>query len=435
MASEAAAKRLALFKKTAAHVHERLQLDFGIRVWDGSVLPANYPSNGLMVSIADEGAVASLIRRPNLDTMVNLWAAERIDIVNGTVLDLEARRPKMRTKDMLRGRPFDWRLMIATGLRFLFVPRGGPWPLESIRRDHPSSGDPAENRRNVHEHYDLSNKLYSLIFEPEMNYSSGYFRGPDDDLATAQLNKFEHVCRKLRLKPGERMLDIGCGWGGLICYAAKNYGVIAHGVTLSENQVAWVREKVARMGLTDRVTVELRDYASVQGQFDKISQTEMFEHVGVANYPTFFRTVHRLLKPNGLYLHQATTRIAKKDDKTFDRKSAELRALTRYLWPGAEFDHIGMTVTNLERYGFEVQDVENWRQHQIRTWRHWHDRIYAAREAAAREVGMPIVRIFIMWFAIITIALQRGDGGLFQTLASKRRGAPDLPPTRADLYR
>jgi cyclopropane-fatty-acyl-phospholipid synthase len=436
MASGAAAKRLESLKKMLAHAHERLKLDFGFQLWDGSRVPENYPRDGLLIAIADEGVVAAAMRRPNLDTLVNLWASSRIDILNGTVFDLEARRPKVRTKEILRGKLFDRRLALTTALRFLFVPRGGPWPLEDIRPDRPSSGDPEENKQNVHVHYDLSNEFYALYFDSEMGYTCGYYHDWNDDLATGQRNKFDHICRKLRLKPGEKMLDIGCGWGGLICYAAKNYGVTAHGVTLSENQVIWAREKIAKLGLSDRVTVELIDYTAVQGQYDKISQIEMFEHVGIANYPTFFRTVHRLLKQDGLYLHQATTRVAKRDDKTFNRKRPELKAVTRYLWPGAEFDNIGMTTTNLERFGFEVQDVENWRLHQVRTFRLWHDRLYAVREAAAREIGSPMVRIFLMWFAVSSIALQRGDGFLFQTLASKRKqGNPGLPPTRADLYR
>lgn len=435
MSSTAELKRLEAIRGLLIQAHERLALEFGFVLWDGSTVPPNLAADALAIAIADEGVVASLIRRPNLDTLVNLWASARVDIRNGTAFDLVERRPKARTKDILRGKMFDRSLALSTSLRFLFVPRGGPWPLENIKRDRPSSGDPDENRRNIHVHYDTTNAFYALIFDPEMSYTCGYFHEPDQDLATAQRNKHEYICRKLQLKPGERMLDIGCGWGGLICYAAQNYGVIAHGVTLSENQVAWTREKIAKLGLSDRVTVELRDYTLVEGQYDKISQIEMFEHVGIANYPTFFQTVHRLLKSEGLYLHQATTRIAKRDDKAFSRKSRELRALTRYMWPGAEFDHIGMTVTNLERYGFEVLDVENWRRHQVRTWRLWHDRLHAARDAAAREVGLPLVRIFIVWFAIISIALQRGDGGLFQTLASKRRGSPPLQPTRADLYR
>jgi cyclopropane-fatty-acyl-phospholipid synthase len=433
MTDKAAAKRLAIFKRLLAHIHERLDLEFGFQVWDGSLVPAGYPSDGLLLAIADEGVVAAAIRRPNLHTLVNVMASGRLEIRNGTIFDIEGRRPKVRTKQLMRGEMFDRRLALETLARFLFVSRGGPWPLEGIKPDKPSSGDPQENKENIHFHYDLSNKFYSLFLDPEMGYTCGYYHDWNDDLATAQRNKFDYICRKLRLKPGERMLDIGCGWGGLICHAAQNYGVTAHGVTLAEEQAAWIRQKTARLGLTDRVTVELNDYTAVQGQFDKISQIEMFEHVGIANHPTFFRTVHRLLKTDGLYLHQATTRVGK---DSFKKKRPELRVVTRYLWPGAEFDHIGMTTTNLERFGFEVHDVENWRLHQARSFKLWHDTLLKVREEAEREVGAVNVRMFLMWFAACSLVLERGEAFLFQTLASKRRrGASGLPPTRADLYR
>ena len=428
-----AATRLESLKRFLGHVHERLDLDFGFALWDGSRVPETYSGDGLAIAIADEGVVASLVRRPNLHTLVNLMAAGRLDISNGTVFDIVDRRPKVKTKKLLSGKLFEFRLVLNIMRNFLLVSRGGPWPLENIQPDRPSSGDPEENKRNIHFHYDLSNSFYKLFLDPEMGYTCGYYHDWNEDLATGQRNKFDYICRKLRLKPGERMLDIGCGWGGLICHAAQNYGVTAHGVTLAEEQAAWVREKAAKLGISDRVTVELNDYTAVEGQFDKISQIEMFEHVGIANHPTFFTTVHRLLKPDGLYLHQATTRVGK---DSFKKKRTELKVVTRYLWPGAEFDHIGMTLANLERFGFEVHDVENWRMHQARSFKLWHDRLLEVREAGEREVGPVNVRMFLIWFAACSIVLERAEAFLFQTLASKRhRGPSGLPPMRDDIYR
>lgn len=430
----ATAKRLEAAKRFLAHVHERLALDFGFVVWDGSRVPAHYSRDGLAVSLADEGVIAALIRRPNVETFFNLWVAARIDIVNGTIFDIVARRPQVRTREI----PYriDWLKALDLGRRFLFVPRGGPWPLEAISDDKPSSGTERENRQNIQYHYDVSNAFYALFLGPDMAYSSAYFKDWKNDIATAARDKLEMVCRKLRLKPGDTLLDIGCGWGSLLFYAAKNYGVRAHGVTLSQQQYAHVQEKCGALGLGDRVTVELRDYSTVEGEFDKVNQIEMVEHIGLDNHPTYYRTVHRVLKPGGLFLHQAITRPAKRDDKTFRKKRADRAALTKYVLPGGEFDHIGMTLTNLERFGFEVHDVEDWREHHARTCRLYHDAIYANREQAEREAGPVTTRTWLAYFAGCSIAFERNTVAVYQTLASKRRRGPSgLPPTRADLYR
>jgi cyclopropane-fatty-acyl-phospholipid synthase len=412
-----------------------MSLEIGFVLWDGSTVPADLPGDAIAVSIADEGVVASLIRHPNLDTVANLWVSARIDIRNGTIFDLVARRPKARSRDMMRGKTVNRGLALATALRFLFVPRGGPWPLENIRPDRPSSGDPEKNRRNIQFGYDQSNRFYALFADPEMVATTGYFHDWSDDYATAQRNKLDVICRKLRLKPGERMLDIGCGWGGLVCHAAQNYGVTARGVTLSEEQCGWARDKIAKLGLTDRVTIELNDYTMVQGQYDKIAQVEMIDHVGLANHPTFYQTLYRLLKPDGLYFHQENTGLAKRNAKSSRRKSAAVRAYTRYVFPGSEHEHIGMALTNLERFGFEVHDVESLREHAVLTYRLGHDRLFANREAAEREVGAVTVRTFLLWLAAVSIAFERNRCCCYAVLASKRRrGRSGLPPTRADLY-
>jgi cyclopropane-fatty-acyl-phospholipid synthase len=316
------------------------------------------------------------------------------------------------------------------------VPRGGPWPLEDIPRDRPSSGDPEENKRNVQFGYDHSNRFHALFADPDMAATSGYFHDWDEDYPTAQRNKLDIICRKLRLKPGERLLDIGSGWGGLICHAAQHYGVVAHGVTLSQAQYDWTRDKIAGLGLADRVTVELNDYTVVQGQYDKVSQVEMIDHIGLANRPTFFHTVQRLLKPEGLYFHQENTTLAKLGDKLSRRRRAAFALYSRYVFPGTEYDHLGNAVANLERYGFEVHDVEAMREHYAQTFRLAHDRLYAIREAAEREVGSVTVRIYLAWIAAVSIAFERNRCCCYAILASKRRhGRSGLPPTRADLYR
>jgi cyclopropane-fatty-acyl-phospholipid synthase len=426
--------RLRSVKRLLAHARETLALDLGFLLWDGSSVPADLDSGALAVAIADEGVIAALIRKPSVDTLANLWVSGRIDIRNGSIFDLVRRRPKFRTRDTWRN--IDKRLALTTAAKFLFVPRGGPWPLQEIRGDKAGSGNEAANKENITYHYDVSNAFYALFLDQEMVYSCGYFTDWDNDIATAQRDKLEMICRKLRLKAGETFLDIGCGWGALVCHAAQHHGVRAHGVTLAENQYVLAKEKIARLGLGDRVTIELKDYTRLDGSFDKIASIGMFEHVGLDNHATYFQAIDRLLKPGGLYLHHAITRAAKRDDKSFRRKRPEAAAIARYIFPGGELDHIGMSVANLERFGFEVHDVEAWREHYARTCRLWHDRLLANREAAEREVGGGKTRLWLAYLAGVSLAFERNTLRIFQTLASKKsRGPSGLPPTRADLYR
>jgi cyclopropane-fatty-acyl-phospholipid synthase len=434
-ANRRAARRLESFKRLLGHVRELFSLDFGFVLWDGSTVPAALPSNALAIVLADEGVVAAMLRRPNADTALNLWVTARIDIRNGVIFDFLSRQPKLRTKEIRRR--LDKRLALTTALKFLFVSRGGPWPLEAIR-DHEARKDGTEesNKENVHYHYDLSNAFYALFLDPEMVYSCAYFRDWNNDLATAQHDKLDMICRKLRLKPGDHLLDIGCGWGALVCHAARHFGVDAVGVTLAEEQFAYAKEKVSRLGLDSKVTIELRDYSLVEGDFDKVASVGMFEHVGVANYPAYFQTIHRLLKPGGLYLHHSIALRSAAYERRPGKKSRATAAVGRYIFPGGELDHLGMSIANLERYGFEVHDVEAWREHYARTTRLWHDRLSANRAAAEREIGVVKTRLWIAYLAGVSIGFTRNSVGIFQTLASKRvRGPSGLPPSREQLYR
>jgi cyclopropane-fatty-acyl-phospholipid synthase len=429
----AAEERLASLKRFLAHVRERLGIDVGFALWDGSSVPANLAPGALAISIADEGVIAALLRRPNGETLANLWVSGRLDLRNGTVFDLGRIRPKVRTREFRK--TVDKRILLGTLFKFLFVPRGGPWPLEDTPDERPSDGAPAENKKNIAYHYDVSNAFYALWLDREMVYTCGYFTDWSNDIDRVQQDKLEMICRKLRLKPGETLLDIGCGWGALSCYAAQNYGVNAYAVTLSEQQVAYGHEKIRRLGLSDRVRMEVRDYSTVEGMFDKVASIGLHEHIGVDNYSKYYQTAQRVLKPGGLFLHHAITRPAKGDSRGLRRKRPEFALLTKYIFPGGELDNIGNTVAMMERNGFEVHDVEGWREHYQHTCRQWHDRLLANYDASVREVGLVKTRMWLVYLGACSIAFERNTVGLYQTLASKRRrGASGLPPTRADLY-
>ncbi|WP_246499031.1 class I SAM-dependent methyltransferase [Microvirga soli] len=429
------AARLEMFRDLLGDAHRALDLQFGFELWDGSTIPSDLPSYAMRLVIRRESVIAALVRRPNLDTALNAYVAGLLDLKNGTLFDLADQRPRGKVVRQLRG--LSKLKALKTAYQFLRAPSSMPRPLARVEdKADARDGRPQTNKRNVAYHYDVSNDFYRLFLDPEMVYTCAYFQ-PDwhDDIARAQRDKLDMICRKLRLKPGERLLDIGCGWGALICHAAQHYGVKATGVTLAEEQAKLAREKIASLGLQDRVEVLLQDFTQVEGEFDKISSIGMFEQVGIANYPSYFSAVHRLLRPRGLYLHHTIARRAKKSERAFRKLKPEYKALTRYIFPGGELDHLGMSVSNLERHGFEVHDVEAWREHYQRTTRLWWENLNARRKEAETLVGPEKTRMWLLYLAGCSLAFERGAVGVNQTLASKRtRGASGLPPSRADLY-
>jgi cyclopropane-fatty-acyl-phospholipid synthase len=212
--------------------------------------------------------------------------------------------------------------------------------------------------------------------------------------------------------------------------------VRAHGVTLSQAQYDHARTKIARLGLEGRVTVALVDYMTLEGRFDKIASIGMYEHVGIANYEAYFRKMHRLLAPGGIFLNHGITRRAKRNLKNFGKTSPSRRVILKYIFPGAELDHIGHTLQVMESCGFEVHDVEGLRRHYARTCRLWHDRLAARREAAVALVGAERYRMWVAYLAGVTMGFEYGPLHVFQTVATRQGEAvAPLPPTREDLYR
>ncbi len=427
-------RRLAAAHRLAEHLAAVLQADFALRLWDGSTVPLGPAARtDLALAVRSPSAITRLLRRPRLSTVVELAAAGALDIEGGTLLDLAARRGAA-TRGLARR--LDKRLLVGSLLPFLFARTGVPGAGHAFAGKQRARADAGrEDTVQVQFHYDLSNAFYDLFLDPEMQYSCAYFPDWDASLEAAQQAKLAMICRKLRMEPGDRFLDIGCGWGGLVCHAAQHHGVRAHGVTLSQAQFEFAQEKIGRLGLQDRVTVELKDYRALDGEYDRIASIGMFEHVGRANHAAYFAKMRALLRPRGVMLHHAITRPAKRTERDFHRKRPEYAAIVNYVFPGADLDHIGNTVASLERSGFEVHDTEAWREHYARTTRLWCVRLHARRAEAEREVGAAKMRLWLLYLAGVSLAFERGTLGIFQTVATKRaRGASGLPPTRADLY-
>jgi cyclopropane-fatty-acyl-phospholipid synthase len=428
-------KLLAAAGRLARLVGDQLDLDLSVELWDGTRLPLGTTlGDDLRLYVSGPGVIGALMRRPTLARFIDLYANGLVGIKGGTVVDVGERLAGKRTRRGLKS--IGKRRLAGALLPFLFVAAEKPDHGRAYQGD--ASGErrqAGENKRFMQFHYDIGNDFYALFLDPEMQYTCAYFTDWNRSLDEAQLDKMEMVCRKLRLKPGERMLDVGCGWGGLACYAARNYGVSVYGVTLSQEQVDYAQENIARLGLQDKVVIELKDYADVTGTYDKIAAIGIGEHLGVANYPRYFTKMRSLLADGGLFLNHANTRPAKRIKRKFGVRP-EQRALRRYIFPGAEPDNIGNTIMVMEGHGLEVRDVENWRDFYALTTRMWCERLTANKDKAIALVGPQTYHMWVAYLGGCSLAFTRNTINIFQTLAAKSaRGPAPLPPTRADLYR
>ncbi|HYP39238.1 MAG TPA: cyclopropane-fatty-acyl-phospholipid synthase family protein, partial [Chloroflexia bacterium] len=313
----------------------------------------------------------------------------------------------------------------------------------------------------VRYHYDVGNDFYALWLDRRMVYSCAYFRTGGETLDEAQEAKLEHICRKLRLQRGERLLDIGCGWGGLIMYAAERFGVHATGITLSKPQAELARKRIDESGLGGRCRVEVRDYREMPAgvQFDKIASVGMVEHVGRANLPRYFAQAYRLLRPGGLFLNHGIVDLRYIGNMTHNNMgqlrigglerlaSRATSGLASKLWKRGQFgekyvfpDGELLRPCDMVKYGedagFETRDMESLREHYTLTLRHWVRRLEAHHEEAVRIAGEVTYRIWRLYMAAGAHGFACGDGGLIQTLLSKQDGEGHslLPLTREDLY-
>lgn len=289
----------------------------------------------------------------------------------------------------------------------------------------------ARDRASIAYHYDQPVEFYRLFLGKTLVYSCAYFKTSEDSLDEAEENKLELICKKLRLAPLERFLDVGCGWGGMILHAALHHGVYAHGVTLSEKQAETVRQRIREANLMQSCAVDLQDYRAMGGlaPFDKISSIGMFEHVGLKNLPQYFSAVRQLLKPGGVFLNHGIGRSALSPPR-----SASF--IDRYVFPDGELVTLNQALAAAEEAGFEVRDVENLREHYDKTLCLWVGALERNAEAALKLVSQTTYRIWRLYMAGSAAAFRRGDLDLYQTLLSRpSHGKSGLPLTRADWYR
>lgn len=332
--------------------------------------------------------------------------------------------------EQLQGRAFHDRLPTLWELGRL-PDHKNPRDPSKVRRPAASDRSQAEDRDAISFTYDLPGEFYRLFLDKNMQYTCGYFASPDETVDDAQTRKLDHICKKLRLKPGERFVDFGCGWGGLVIHAAKHYGVHATGVTLAGEQAKWCERAIDEAGLRSRVQIVYSDYRDFQmpGQFDKASSVGMSEHIGVKNLPVFLGKIFESLRPGGVYLHHCITVRPNTPPPYW------MAFVDRYVFPNGELQTLLQIVESAIATGFEVRDVENLREHYVFTLENWVKRLEANRDAVVKIVGEVTYRIFRVYMAGSTICFKSGVHMLNQTLLSKPdRGSAHLPLTRADWY-
>ncbi|MEU6810831.1 cyclopropane-fatty-acyl-phospholipid synthase family protein [Streptomyces sp. NPDC046831] len=407
-----------------------------IRAWDGS--PAG-PSHGPTLVVRNRRALRRLLWKPgelglarawvagDLDVEGDLYAA--LDLMSGLVwergedartLTQALRDPEVRAA--IRG------LVKLGGLPLPPVP-----PREEVRRRghlHTKHSD----RRAVSHHYDVGNDFYELVLGPSMVYSCAYWPAPEPDatLEQAQRDKLELVCRKLDLRPGQRLLDVGCGWGSMALHAAREHGVSVVGVTLSQEQAAYARKRVADEGLTDRVEIRVQDYRDVRdGPYDAVSSIGMAEHVGALRYLAYARDLYALLVPGGRLLNHQIARRPQNDESAYTVN----RFIDAYVFPDGELAPIGTTVTQLERAGFEVRDVESIREHYAHTLRRWVANLEADWARAVDLTSPGRARVWRLYMAASAVAFERNRIGVNQVLAVKTPASGDAGmPLRARTW-
>jgi cyclopropane-fatty-acyl-phospholipid synthase len=420
---------------------EPRERSFDVRFWDGTVDRGSNPKSPFTLVLNRPAALRRMLLPPNELSIVESYISGDVDI-DGS---MEA---ASGLAEMIGGR---LRSPVAVA-KLVKLVLGLPGQAEDDLADtrFPEHArklgprhTPVRDAAAIQFHYDVGNEFYKMWLDQRMVYSCAYFRNAEYTLDQAQEAKLDHICRKLRLKPGERLLDIGCGWGGLIMYAAKNYGVDATGITLSENQAALARQRIEEAGLGDRCRVAIRDYRTLAegDNYDKISSVGMVEHVGLSHLPVYFESAYRALKPGGLFMNHGIVSLGEARPRSIKenvfRKFWKADAfIDKYVFPDGKLTATKDVIGAAEAVGFEVRDVESLREHYAMTLRHWVKSLEEKSEEATALVGKHTFRVWRLYMAASANAFATAAINILQTLLAKpdERGRSNIPMTRADLY-
>jgi cyclopropane-fatty-acyl-phospholipid synthase len=395
-----------------------------IRLWDGTLWPDS-ETRAATVVLKHPGSLRAMLADGTAKGLGEAFVRGDFDVEG----DIEK---AVEMAMALEHRPTGWLESLTNFYRVHRLPSA---PHETAERAGKWSGSQhsvERDREVVSFHYDVSNDFYQLWLDKEMAYSCAYFETPDTPLDVAQLAKFRMLCRKLRLRPGQRLLDIGCGWGGFARFAARTCGVEVLGITLSENQAALAAQRTREAGLSDRVKIERRDYRQLglAGEFDAVASVGMAEHVGRENLTEYFAMVRSLLKPGGVFLNHAIG--AGQREKRFRGPSF----IDAYVFPDSDIPPIPLVLESAEAAGFEIRDVENLREHYMHTLRHWVHRLEENHERARSIVGESTYRIWRLYMAASAHGFDHGNLAIYQSLLANpdAEGRAHVPLTRRDWY-
>ncbi|MGI5486635.1 class I SAM-dependent methyltransferase [Microtetraspora malaysiensis] len=380
--------------------------------YDGS--KAGPPTADVRLEVKSPIAVAYLAQAPGELGLARAYVSGHID-VHGDMYELLNRMWSLTLNDV----PFSEKIAAvrALGTKPLLM-RVPPPPQEMRRSTMARLGSRHAKKRDaeaIHHHYDVSNQFYEWVLGPSMAYTCAVFPTADATLEEAQYAKFDLVAKKLDLQPGMRLLDIGCGWGGMVMHAAREYGVKALGVTLSRQQAEWAQKAIAEAGLSELAEVRFMDYRDVkESGFDRVSSIGLTEHIGKDNLPSYFSFLYSKLKPGGRLLNHCITRPTGKE-KTLNKGGF----INRYVFPDGELESVGHLVRQMEDTGFEIRHQENLREHYALTLREWCANLDAHWDEAVREVGRGIARVWRLYMAGCVVGFERNKVQLHQVLGVK----------------
>ena len=396
-------------------------LPIGLEAYDGSHAGPKDPPATLVVKSPD--AVRRLVTAPGDLGFGRAYVAGDLDIEGDLFAALE-----------LRNRFSGFHLSRAQWLNALHLAtaaglRRPPLPKEEARlhgRRHSQARDAAA----IAHHYDVSNDFYRIVLGPSMTYSCAVWSSPDDTLEAAQAAKYELISQKLALKPGMRLLDVGCGWGSMVMHAAQHHGVRAVGVTVSRRQAELAAKRAVEAGLSDQVEIRLQDYRDVtDGPFDAISSIGMFEHVGLSKLELYFDRLMELLVPEGRLLNHAISRPAAPRGRTPSRFKKH-SFIDRYVFPDGELHEVGSVVSAMQRRGFEARHLESLREHYALTLRAWVRNLEAEWDRAVSIAGAGRARVWRLYMAACAITFEEGSNQIHQVLAVKPNGGVSGMPLR-----